>query len=104
MVSISAFPKLGPNFPECDRGKSADAVRRQAFALIDVLAVPSAGEQFDNPRCFPTMLIKGIVELGARSIVSEPCAGTDMIAEFAAEIVIKAALGEAGKKTRALVH
>ena len=50
------------------------------------------------------MLIKGIVELGARSIVSEPCAGTDMIAEFAAEIVIKAALGEAGKKTRALVH
>ena len=92
-----AFPKLGPNFPECDRGEFADAIGRQTVALIDVLAVPSAGA-IRQSASFPTMSIKGIVELGARSIVSEPCAGTDMIAEFAAEIVIKAALGEAGKK------
>ena len=44
------------------------------------------------------MLIKGIVELGARPIVSEPSAGTDMIAEFAAEIIIKAALSQASKE------
>jgi hypothetical protein len=42
--------------------------------------------------------IKGIIELGARSIVSEPSAGTDMIAELAAKVVIKAALHEAAKK------
>jgi hypothetical protein len=98
LIGISALPKFGPDFLERDRGKSADAILRQTVPLIDVLAVPSAGEQFDNPRCFPAVLIEGIIEVGARSIVSEPSAGTDMIAELAAKIVIKAALGEAAKK------
>jgi hypothetical protein len=98
LVGISALPEFGPDLPECDRGKFADASGRQTVALINVLAVPSTGEQFDNPRCFPAMLINGVVEQGARFIVSEPSAGTDMIAELATKIVIKAALSETGKK------
>jgi hypothetical protein len=101
LLGISALPEFSPNLPECDRGEFSNAIRRQAIALIDVLAIPTAGKCLDNPRCFPTMLIKGVVELGARSIVSEPSAGTDMIAELAAEMIVKAALGQAGKKTRA---
>jgi hypothetical protein len=98
LIDISALPEFGPDLLECDRGKSADAILRQTVPLIDVLAVPSASEQFDNPRCFPAMLIKGTVELGARPVVSEPSTVPDMIAELAAKVIIKAALREAGKE------
>jgi len=39
---------------------------------------------------------KGIVELQPRGIVPEPLVGTDMIAEFTAEVVIKASMRESG--------
>ena len=42
--------------------------------------------------------IKGVVKLGAGGVVSEPFPGTDMIAEFAAQVVVEAALCQAGEE------
>src|SRR5512132_2398313 len=97
-LGISALPKFGPDLLERDRSKLADGARRQAVALIDVLAVPSTGERFDDPGCFPAMPIEGVVELGARGVVYESFAGTDMFAELTAQVVVEAALGQAREK------
>jgi hypothetical protein len=76
-LGLSALPKSGPDLLGCDWGKLANGVRRQAIALIDVLAVPSAGEGFDNSRCFPAMPIQGPSNW-ERQVVPEPFARTNM--------------------------
>ena len=65
--------------------------------LIDDFIIP-AGERFDDPGCFPAMPIEGVVELGSRVVVGEPFAGTDVAAELTAQVVLEAALRQAGEK------
>src|SRR5712671_775931 len=95
---ISALPKFGPDFLECDRGKPADGLRRQSIALVNVLTVPSTSKRFDNPGCFSAMPVESIVEPRSRLVVLKPLPGANMIPEFAAQIVGEAALRQPRKE------
>jgi hypothetical protein len=44
------------------------------------------------------MSSEGVVESGARCIIPEPLAGTDMSVKLPAQVVVEAALRQAGKK------
>src|SRR5204862_6999782 len=87
---ISALPKFGPDFLECDRDKPADGLRRQSIALVNILTVPSTGKRFDNPGCFSAMPVQSIVELRSRMVVLKPLPGANMVPDLAAHIVFKA--------------
>jgi hypothetical protein len=47
------------------------------------------------------VLVEATVELGAHAVISESGTRTDMIVELAAEIIVEAALGQAGEKLAA---
>src|SRR4051812_21403899 len=76
---IAALPKLSPDLLERHRGKPTNVGGRQSILLIDVLAVPPAGEGFDDARRFTAMLLKRIVELRTCLVVLEPFSCPDVI-------------------------
>src|SRR3954454_6657117 len=47
-VGISALPQFGNNFPERNRRKVFHDIGGETLTLVDVFAVPSAGECLDN--------------------------------------------------------
>src|SRR3954447_25137730 len=77
--SIAALPKLSPDLFERHRGKLTNVGGSQSILLIDVLAVPPAGEGFDDARRFTAMLLKRIVELRTRPVILGPFSCPDVV-------------------------
>ena len=78
--------------------KPADGIWGQPRALVDILAVPAAGERLDDPRRLAAVPIERIVKAGARRVVPKPLAGPGMIRELAAEIVGERPSCQAGEE------
>src|SRR6516165_9965419 len=92
---ISALPEFCPDLLECDRSEPANSFRGQAIALVNILAIPSAGKYFDDSGCFPAMPTEGVIEFGPRRIGPEPLTRTDMIGKLPAQVIVEAALRQA---------
>src|SRR5262245_12515368 len=88
---ISTLPKIGPRLLERSRAVSRNRIWREPIALIDVFAVPTAGDCLDDSRRLAAVHFKCFIEVGARGVILETLVDANVVGEFSAEIVVQAA-------------